>query len=162
MNPASNSEFYCIQKENRFFYYRCKFVEFNSVRKRQTRCTGLVREICQISKQPGLSGKYLRHRKTRRRFLTSGHVESEKRPFLKQLFTQDEALFFDLLDPVEEDLFLCDPGELEHRAESVKGEKKWIIVDEIQKLPRLLDVVHHSRLKQKSEQAEEIAIFSEM
>ena len=75
-------------------------------------------------------------------FFLFGPRGSGKTTLIKTLFTPDGALFIDLLDPVEEDLFLRDPGELEQRARLIKGKKRWIVIDEIQKLPRLLDVVH--------------------
>jgi uncharacterized protein len=75
-------------------------------------------------------------------FFLFGPRGSGKTTLLKRLFTPEEAMFIDLLDPVDEDLFLREPVELERRARIVKGVKKWIVIDEIQKLPRLLDTVH--------------------
>lgn len=75
-------------------------------------------------------------------FFLFGPRGSGKTTLLKRLFDPDEAMFIDLLNPVEEDLFLRDPAELERRAKTVKDYKKWIVIDEIQKLPRLLDTVH--------------------
>ena len=57
------------------------------------------------------------------------------------------ALRIDLLDPMEEDLFRRDPLELERRAEALPPAVRWIFIDEIQKAPRLLDLVH--RLTEK-------------
>jgi uncharacterized protein len=75
-------------------------------------------------------------------FFLFGPRGSGKTTLLKRLFTPEEAMFIDLLDPVDKDLFLREPVELERRARIVKGVKKWIVIDEIQKLPRLLDTVH--------------------
>jgi predicted AAA+ superfamily ATPase len=54
----------------------------------------------------------------------------------------DDPLWIDLLDPVEEDAFLRDPRELDRRAGSLPPGRRWVVIDEIQKAPRLLDVVH--------------------
>ena len=61
---------------------------------------------------------------------------------LMQALLPPEALRIDLLDPVEEDLFRRDPRELERRAAALHPSVRWIFIDEIQKAPRLLDLVH--------------------
>jgi predicted AAA+ superfamily ATPase len=65
-----------------------------------------------------------------------------KTTLLQTLFKPDEALFINLLDPEEEDLFIKQPDQLHHRLATVKEEIKWIVLDEIQRVPRLLDIVH--------------------
>lgn len=56
-------------------------------------------------------------------------------PFLK------DAVLIDLLKPQVEDEYRLNPERLEREAAALKpGE--WIIIDEVQKLPRLLDLVH--------------------
>jgi predicted AAA+ superfamily ATPase len=62
----------------------------------------------------------------------------------KSTFVRDryglEALYLDMLDPVLEDRLARHPGDL---TLLVKGAARdWIIIDEVQKVPRLLDVVH--------------------
>jgi predicted AAA+ superfamily ATPase len=52
------------------------------------------------------------------------------------------SLVVDLLDPEEEDLFRRRPGELERRAAALPRGHGWILVDEVQRAPRLLDLVH--------------------
>lgn len=47
---------------------------------------------------------------------------------------------FDLLDPELEDRLTKNPGELKQIAETVSS--KYIIIDEIQKIPKLLNIVH--------------------
>jgi len=50
-------------------------------------------------------------------------------------------LWIDLLDPEEEALFQINPNELTHRcADFPPG--SWIVIDEVQKAPKLLDLVH--------------------
>lgn len=61
---------------------------------------------------------------------------------MNMLFTKENALFIDLLDPFEEDIFLRNPRELTHRVSAIPPGIEWIIIDEIQKVPKLLDLVH--------------------
>jgi len=61
---------------------------------------------------------------------------------LHALFKKETTRFFDLLDPAIEDLFHRDPSDLERQVQALPSEVPWIILDEIQKAPRLLDVVH--------------------
>lgn len=58
--------------------------------------------------------------------------------------TDGGVLAYDLLDPVVEDRFAREPGSLEAeiRARSRVRSPDWVIIDEVQKAPRLLDVVH--------------------
>jgi predicted AAA+ superfamily ATPase len=65
-----------------------------------------------------------------------------KTTLLHMLFTRENALFIDLLDPFEADIFLRNPLELKHRISALPSSIEWIIIDEIQKVPRLLDLVH--------------------
>lgn len=51
-----------------------------------------------------------------------------------------DALYFDLLQAKWRNLFLADPGELERRIPSGYG--GWVILDEVQKVPEVLDEVH--------------------
>lgn len=65
-----------------------------------------------------------------------------KSTLLKQFFKSEENLWIDLLDPVEERKFTLYPEELERIVLQLPPEIKYIIIDEIQKLPKLLDVIH--------------------
>jgi uncharacterized protein len=58
------------------------------------------------------------------------------------LFRPDDTLFIDLLDPVEEDTFARNPAELEARVAALPPTVSRVVIDEVQKSPRLLDVVH--------------------
>jgi len=57
-------------------------------------------------------------------------------------FQQETTLFISLLDPVVEDRFSRNPGELKAIIEALPKNITHVVIDEIQKLPRLLDVVH--------------------
>jgi len=56
--------------------------------------------------------------------------------------TPPKILFFDLLDPGIEKDFAKSPEKLLEIVNSYKEKPEWIIIDEIQKIPKLLDVVH--------------------
>jgi predicted AAA+ superfamily ATPase len=58
------------------------------------------------------------------------------------LASQPGLLSIDLLDPDEESLFAQRPTRLKERLEASADQIKWVFVDEIQKVPPMLDVVH--------------------
>jgi len=53
-----------------------------------------------------------------------------------------DTLFIDLLDPDQEDIYSLNPNHLKEMIVEKKGQLKKVIIDEVQKVPRLLDVVH--------------------
>ncbi len=61
-----------------------------------------------------------------------------KEQLLKDL--EGEHLYYDLLLPKEEDRFLRDPSLLEREIENQKP--TWAVIDEIQKAPKLLNIIH--------------------
>ena len=61
---------------------------------------------------------------------------------LKHRFSQKECFWLDLLDSSIEDRFLRNPNELYAIVKALPDEIKYVIVDEIQKVPKLLDEVH--------------------
>lgn len=67
-----------------------------------------------------------------------------KKQFLKGVSSQD-IVSLNLLLPETEDLYARDPEKLKSvtLAHHEKKPLQWIFLDEIQKVPRLLDVVHH-------------------
>jgi predicted AAA+ superfamily ATPase len=75
-------------------------------------------------------------------FFLFGARGTGKTTLLRTHFHPNEALFVDLLDPIEEDLFSRTPGELTARVAALGENVSWIVIDEIQKAPRLLDVIH--------------------
>lgn len=74
-----------------------------------------------------------------------------KSTLLQTLYPRDQYLWFDLLDPVTEKRFSLRPELL---AEALEQEKKnyskgsFVIIDEIQKNPALLDIIH-SQIEKK-------------
>lgn len=65
-----------------------------------------------------------------------------KSTLLKQLFRPEECLWIDFLSPKQEDLYSRHPDELTAKVEGMTASKTHIVIDEIQKVPKLLDVVH--------------------
>lgn len=75
-----------------------------------------------------------------RSFFLFGARGTGKSTYLKHQFAE-KAICFNLLDPVVEEKLALRPNSLK---EEVLGahDCDWVIIDEIQKLPKLLDVVH--------------------
>lgn len=61
---------------------------------------------------------------------------------LKDRFQQDSTWWIDLLDRKLEDHYARDPGALYDETRLRSKTTDWIVIDEIQKVPRLLDTVH--------------------
>ena len=66
-----------------------------------------------------------------------------KSTLLQQLFSQNSCLWLNLLDPDQEERFALNPKELENIVLALPRKTKHIIIDEIQKIPKLLDLVHY-------------------
>ncbi|MBI2606297.1 MAG: ATP-binding protein [Deltaproteobacteria bacterium] len=65
-----------------------------------------------------------------------------KSTWLQNQYSENEIIYLDLLDPdLYEDL-LFNPGRFQQIISSPENLKKIVVVDEVQKLPKLLDVVH--------------------
>lgn len=66
-----------------------------------------------------------------------------KSTFLRRLFDDpNQILWIDLLKPEVEDRYRLDPQLLERQCAGLDSIVKYVVVDEIQKVPSLLDVVH--------------------
>jgi predicted AAA+ superfamily ATPase len=75
-------------------------------------------------------------------FFLFGPRGSGKTTWVREHLPERETMVLDLLDPVEEDLFRRDPLELERRVSALPPRIQWVVIDEVQKAPRLLDLVH--------------------
>ena len=75
-------------------------------------------------------------------FFLFGARGTGKSTLLTTLFDPDKTLLINLLDPREELRFLKDPAELRQIVLATGPEIEFIVIDEIQKTPKLLDVVH--------------------
>ena len=60
------------------------------------------------------------------------------------------TLFIDFLDPDQEDAYSMAPNRLRELIEENKKTLKKVIIDEVQKVPRILDVVHYCIEKNKN------------
>jgi uncharacterized protein len=65
-----------------------------------------------------------------------------KSTLLSYLYDLDDNLSINLLDPLEEDRFSRNPNELVELVLAMPEKSTHVIIDEIQKVPKLLDVVH--------------------
>jgi uncharacterized protein len=74
-------------------------------------------------------------------FFLFGARGTGKTTLLNELPFLNNALYIDLLDADKEEQYALRPGLLIEQAEAM-DEGEWIIIDEIQKLPKLLDHVH--------------------
>ncbi|MBI3292557.1 MAG: ATP-binding protein [Elusimicrobia bacterium] len=75
-------------------------------------------------------------------FFLFGPRGTGKTTLLRTLWKPSSTHFIDLLDPVEEDVLHRDPRELERRVAELPKTIQRVVIDEIQKVPRLLDVIH--------------------
>lgn len=66
-----------------------------------------------------------------------------KSTLLEQYFNKKNALWIDLLKASEEEKYARNPDTLLAEVAALSQDKTHIIIDEIQKVPRLLDVVHY-------------------
>ncbi len=76
-------------------------------------------------------------------FFLFGARGTGKSTFLREFFRAESTLWIDLLDPLQEDLFARNPGELAALAKGKGKKQSWVVLDEVQKVPKLLNVVHH-------------------
>lgn len=74
-------------------------------------------------------------------FFLFGPRGSGKSTLLRDIFRTKKPIWIDLLDPEEEALFQTDPNELVRRTSSLFP-NSWVVLDEVQKAPKLLDLVH--------------------
>ena len=65
-----------------------------------------------------------------------------KSTLLESLFAAKQSLLINLLDPKEELRFLKEPAELRQIVQATDSSIRYIVIDEVQKVPKLLDVVH--------------------
>ena len=76
-------------------------------------------------------------------FFLFGARGTGKTHLVRQRITGPDVMYLDLLDPELADELLMHPRSLEQRIRGALSPVKWVVIDEIQKAPRLLDVVHH-------------------
>lgn len=75
-------------------------------------------------------------------FFVFGARGTGKSTLIQQRFGEKKILYFDLLDPEVEDRFARKPKLLEDQVLAQANELEWVIVDEVQRVPKLLNLVH--------------------
>ena len=77
-------------------------------------------------------------------FFLFGARGTGKTTFLKESLLQSKnVLYVNLLKTSEEEEFLRSPELLSRRIDGYKGDLDWVVIDEVQRVPRLLDIAHH-------------------
>jgi len=77
-----------------------------------------------------------------RSFFLFGARNTGKSTLLKHVFGTKEAFWVDLLDPDLEERYARDPNSFKYEVMALKDAVPYVIIDEIQKLPKLLNIVH--------------------
>ncbi len=75
-------------------------------------------------------------------FLLFGPRNTGKSTLIEQSYPAQSTFTIDLLDSDEEDRFARDPNELSQIVNALPDSITHVVIDEIQKVPRLLDVIH--------------------
>jgi predicted AAA+ superfamily ATPase len=75
-------------------------------------------------------------------FFLFGARGTGKSTFLRHHFAKEEVMWIDLLLPEVEDRYASHPQILGEQIAARADATGWIVIDEIQKVPKLLDVVH--------------------
>ena len=76
-------------------------------------------------------------------FFLFGARGTGKTYFLERYLDPKHTLGINLLDPEEETTFALNPNELRSRLQRLNTQTQWVFIDEIQKVPKLLNLVHH-------------------
>ncbi len=74
-------------------------------------------------------------------FFLFGARGTGKTTYIRSAFHPDRALYVDLLDPEEQDRYRRNPGRLESQVRALPAPVEWVLIDEVQRAPRLLDVI---------------------
>lgn len=80
---------------------------------------------------------------TNHSFFLFGARGTGKTYWLEQILPPETTHTINLLDPTEEEKFSLDPLELTRRIEGFGPNITHVFIDEIQKIPKLLDLIHH-------------------
>ncbi len=82
-------------------------------------------------------------------YFVFGPRGSGKTTWLKHIYSDENSLYIDLLDIIFFDELMLAPGRFEALINSDENKHKRVIVDEVQKFPKILDVVHSQIQKTK-------------
>ncbi len=75
-------------------------------------------------------------------FFLFGARGTGKTTYIKDSFDPGASLYIDLLDPEIEDAYRRTPQRFEHQVRALPDAIEWVLIDEVQRAPRLLDIVH--------------------
>ena len=78
----------------------------------------------------------------RNSFFLFGARGTGKTTYVRDAFDPAASLYVDLLDPEVEDRYRRSPSRLESQVGALPPSVEWILIDEVQRAPRLLDVAH--------------------
>ncbi|MBI4677051.1 MAG: ATP-binding protein [Elusimicrobia bacterium] len=79
----------------------------------------------------------------RNSFFLFGPRLTGKSTLLRRAFADEDVFFLDLIHPSVHQKYLAEPAALLREIEAAKGKYKRVVLDEIQRVPALLDAVHH-------------------
>lgn len=71
-----------------------------------------------------------------------GARSTGKSTLIEGIFDHENSLWIDLLDPLQEERFLSNPSELKALVLGLSPSTTHVVIDEVQKIPKLLDVIH--------------------
>ncbi|MCI5065357.1 ATP-binding protein [bacterium] len=94
--------------------------------------------------------RFINISKSRSFFLFGARATGKSTLLQEQLFRPEESYLLDLLDPQLHDQLLAYPNEIHGYIEKPVSEGKFIIIDEVQRVPALLDVVHQLIQRKKA------------
>lgn len=75
-------------------------------------------------------------------FFVFGARGTGKTTWLRSYFADKPHLWINLLNDDEETEFSLNPALLKNKVAQLPPETRWVVIDEIQKVPKLLDIVH--------------------
>ena len=82
-------------------------------------------------------------------FFVFGARGTGKTTYIRTEFNPEAVLYLDLLDAEIEEAYQRTPQRLEQQVQALPRTVEWILIDEVQRAPRLLDIVH--RLIERTE-----------
>jgi uncharacterized protein len=77
-----------------------------------------------------------------RSFFLFGARNTGKSTLVRHEFDQNTCLWIDLLDPLVESKYARNPAILKEEVAALDQATPYVVIDEVQKIPKLLDVVH--------------------
>ncbi len=88
--------------------------------------------------------------KTKQNLFLFGARGTGKSTLVKHLFSSQKMLYIDFLDYKQENAFLKNPDRLSNILS--KNQYKFVVIDEVQKVPKLLDIIHREIEQNKKTQ----------